>query len=72
MIRSALWSAAAALLLAGGAFAYRFASARVARADCPGRIICPITGEEICSDRCPLETCPAKKDEVPPCCRRPE
>jgi hypothetical protein len=25
------------------------------RQDCPGKIICPITGELICSDQCPLE-----------------
>lgn len=23
------------------------------RADCPGKIICPITGELICADQCP-------------------
>jgi hypothetical protein len=24
------------------------------RADCPGQIVCPITGELVCIDRCPL------------------
>lgn len=23
------------------------------RADCPGKIVCPLTGEEVCRDRCP-------------------
>ena len=30
-----------------------FAAASAARADCPGKIICPLTGELICRDRCP-------------------
>lgn len=24
------------------------------RADCPGKIVCPITGELVCIDRCPV------------------
>lgn len=24
------------------------------RPDCPGLIVCPITGDEVCRDRCPL------------------
>ena len=24
------------------------------RTDCPGKIICPLTGELVCKDRCPL------------------
>ncbi len=24
------------------------------RADCPGKITCPLTGELVCKDRCPL------------------
>jgi len=24
------------------------------RPDCPGKIVCPITGELVCRDRCPL------------------
>ncbi len=30
-----------------------FAQSRGQRADCPGRITCPLTGEEICRDKCP-------------------
>ena len=29
------------------------ASASADRADCPGKITCPITGELVCRDRCP-------------------
>ena len=24
------------------------------RQDCPGKVTCPLTGEEVCKDRCPL------------------
>lgn len=24
------------------------------RADCPGKIVCPLTGQLVCNDRCPL------------------
>ncbi len=24
------------------------------RPDCPGKIVCPLTGEPVCKDRCPL------------------
>lgn len=27
----------------------------VDRPDCPGKIICPLTGRLICKDRCPLQ-----------------
>lgn len=35
------------------------------RADCPGKIVCPINGELVCQDRCPLgdearADCPGK------------
>lgn len=40
-------------------------------ADCPGRIECPLTGELVCVDRCPLAETPASgtSDESPTCCR---
>ena len=40
-----------------------------ARADCPGLIECPITGELICADQCPLNSGEAQDESVPPCCR---
>jgi len=41
------------------------------RTDCPGKIVCPLTGELVCRDGCPLgeqagaEATPA----APACCR---
>jgi hypothetical protein len=63
MLKIALWTAVAALV--GGSSAYQLASSGPRRADCPGRIICPITGDEVCRDRCPLvdpdrPDCPGK------------
>lgn len=26
------------------------------RPDCPGKITCPLTGEQVCADRCPVNT----------------
>ncbi len=26
------------------------------RTDCPGRIDCPLTGDRVCADQCPLRT----------------
>lgn len=40
-----------------------------ARADCPGLIECPLTGELICADQCPLNSGEAQDDAVAPCCR---
>jgi len=42
------------------------------RADCPGKIVCPLTGELVCIDRCPAgaQTADAKEaDSLPACCR---
>ena len=40
-----------------------------ARADCPGLIECPLTGELICADECPLANDAAKGADLPPCCK---
>ena len=40
-----------------------------ARADCPGLIECPLTGDMICADECPLQDGDEAKGDVPPCCR---
>ncbi|MGH2667942.1 MAG: hypothetical protein ACRDH5_02265 [bacterium] len=69
MKKTAMWTAAAVLVLTGGLFAYPLAFASGARADCPGKIICPITGEEICKDQCPLGADRTKTEPVPSCCR---
>lgn len=66
MSKMMLWTALAALLLMGGAFAFR--SAHAGRIDCPGTIVCPITGDDVCVDRCPLG---AKKPEKKAGCCQP-
>lgn len=54
---------------AGGAGSTRFAgdlaSADSERPDCPGKIICPLTGQPVCVDKCPVkdplrEDCPGR------------
>ncbi len=71
----------AVALLGGGLSAYKFALAGDRRAadpvdtsrlDCPGQVVCPITGELVCRDRCPLGGSTAQPDEVPSCCRSKE
>jgi len=56
--------------LAVGAYAV---NARVSadRPDCPGQIRCPLTGELVCRDLCPLNKSEATAAEqhTPPCCR---
>jgi len=64
MKKTLLCAALLTLSLVGGVFAYRAVSER---ADCPGKIICPITGQEICADQCPLDKQP--QAEVPSCCK---
>ncbi|TWT44500.1 hypothetical protein RAS1_09150 [Phycisphaerae bacterium RAS1] len=42
------------------------------RTDCPGKIVCPLTGELVCEDRCPLGAQKADTTEdtaIPACCR---
>jgi len=45
--------------------------ARAERANCPGRIVCPMTGKLVCRDKCPLgEHATAAQDAaLPACCR---
>ncbi|MEX0701788.1 MAG: hypothetical protein WD069_06800 [Planctomycetales bacterium] len=59
-----------ALGVALGAYALTRSQASTAEADqvqsdCPGRIVCPLSGEEVCKDQCPLldanrSDCPGK------------
>ncbi len=39
------------------------ATAGFQRSDCPGKIICPLTGDEVCKDQCPLAD--AARDDCP-------
>ena len=64
MRNKVLLSLAAAVVM-GGVVAYSLAFASTQRADCPGTVICPLTGEEVCKDQCPLldpqrADCPGK------------
>lgn len=36
--------------------------ARASRADCPGKIVCPLTGELVCRDECPLNAAAAETE----------
>ena len=38
------------------------ASTWAERSDCPGKVICPLTGQEVCKDRCPLTAKAEKTD----------
>ena len=44
------------------------------RADCPGQVTCPLTGELVCKDRCPLTSSVDEivESDVPACCEKPE
>jgi len=46
---------ASAAVLVGATYSLAFAtnSPSSQRSDCPGKIVCPITGDEVCRDRCP-------------------
>ncbi len=82
MRKAALWGLIGGFLVAGGVFIYEFAfaggaaiacPAQVAldpdRPDCPGRVVCPLTGELVCRDRCPLGPGAGQsEDTIPSCC----
>jgi hypothetical protein len=53
MRKLTLWNALAVIAL-GGLLALPLAFAGTQRSDCPGKVVCPLTGEEICKDQCPL------------------
>ena len=68
MKRLAFWIMAGVLALAGGSIAWTEAFASGDRSDCPGKIECPLTGELVCADRCPLAAGAAKRETAPSCC----
>jgi hypothetical protein len=71
MGRRALWILTLALVLAGGMVASGVMSGGEVRADCPGKIRCPVTGEWVRRDRCPLPADREKGSSEPACCRKP-
>lgn len=64
-MRSKLLLTLAAVAMLGGAAYSTSLVTTGERSDCPGKIICPIDGEKVCKDRCPLldpnrNDCPGK------------
>lgn len=56
MRKAVIMSTVAGIAAVGaGVAAYNSGSTRSERPDCPGKIICPITGELICIDQCPAQ-----------------
>lgn len=51
--------------IAAGALA---GSGPSSRPDCPGTIVCPLTGEPVCRDRCPANAEQIKTEVLPSCC----
>ncbi|MBI4603497.1 MAG: hypothetical protein HY721_16215 [Planctomycetes bacterium] len=73
MKKTAPWIVALSVLLGSGIALSGLGFAGGERPDCPGKIICPITGEEVCADRCPLGPEAAKsaaKTAAGSCCER--
>jgi len=68
--RKSLIGFAAAVIVAAGLGAFAVASQGTQRADCPGEIVCPLTGEFVCRDGCPLggEARPIDDEPLPACC----
>lgn len=60
-LKSSILSLGGLALATAGAFG--IAGAAAERADCPGKITCPITGEVICRDQCP--TIDPDRDDCP-------
>ncbi len=54
MRRFAFLALLLAVVVGGSIVAYGYASGERARSDCPGKVVCPLTGELVCKDACPL------------------
>ena len=64
-MRNKVMLSLAVVVILGGVAAYSLAFASTQRAECPGKVICPLTGEQVCKDQCPLldperADCPGK------------
>lgn len=71
MKKVCVYAGLAVLTIAGAVFAYKTTFVSSTRADCPGQIICPLTGQPVCIDQCPMSKT-AGKAEKPSCCKRAE
>lgn len=65
MKRLVITSLLGLVALVGLLAAYPLAKAntKAERSDCPGKVVCPLTGEKVCKDLCPLT---AKAKETDP------
>jgi len=82
MTRSTFMKVGLAALTVTAAGALGFASTEKDRPDCPGKIVCPLTGELVCLDQCPnldttqidfqneLSTDTFSQSTLPPCCAK--
>lgn len=64
IVKKGMWIVGLALMLGISLAAFGF-SQTGDRVDCPGKVVCPLTGEEVCQDQCPLvdanrADCPGK------------
>ena len=73
MLKRSVWTAGIASAAVGLATfaAVSGGAGETERADCPGKIVCPITGELVCKDKCPLNESAETKaaSALPACCR---
>lgn len=65
MLKTLISLSLVAALASGGYSAFGLIGSGADRTDCPGKIVCPITDELVCKDRCPAGTevrtdCPGK------------
>lgn len=51
-----------ALGLVAAAYPLATANTKTERSDCPGKVVCPLTGQEVCKDQCPLTARATKTD----------
>lgn len=64
-------TAVTGIAAASAVAAYMATQPGAEREDCPGKIVCPITGDLICADQCPAEaekTPSLPVSDVPSCC----
>jgi hypothetical protein len=71
MIKLSLITLGAIALATLAVAAFGLTRPDTSRADCPGKITCPLTGELVCVDRCPVEAQTAAVDEALPSCCKP-
>lgn len=71
MRRKVLWTLVAlSLVLAAGLYVFPSVSGSQEKPDCPGTIVCPISGRIVCIDRCPLRETGSEESHRPGCCRK--